>query len=79
MLPMCISFQDLFCGKNSLKLAKYWISYGTMCHMALSGLKGLKKYSTVACDHIKALYIFACIFTLTRVSPLQLIQKFVKK
>ena len=39
MLPMSRPF--LFGGHNSLELAKYWISYGIMCHMALSGLKGI--------------------------------------
>ena len=45
MLAMYRSFQDLFGSKKSLKLTKCYISYGIMCHMALSGLKGLTDFT----------------------------------
>ena len=37
------SSQDNFCGKNSLKTIKYSQSYDVVCHLALSGGKGLRK------------------------------------
>ena len=41
MLPMCRSHKDLFGVQSSYKLTQYWACNSILCHMTLSGLKGL--------------------------------------